>query len=127
MSNSPLISVVDDDDSVRESLRRLIRSVGFAVQAFPSAEQFLKSDQLRQTRCLILDVKLPGMDGLELQRQLIANRCEIPVIFITAHGDDAARVRALRNGALEYLFKPFSEEALLDAIRMSLTGRPVGL
>ena len=127
MSNSPLISVVDDDDSVRESLRRLIRSVGFAVQAFPSAEQFLKSDQLRQTRCLILDVKLPGMDGLELQRQLIANRCEIPVIFITAHGDDAARVRALRNGALEYLFKPFSEEALLDAIQMSLTARPVGL
>ena len=127
MSNSPLISVVEDDDSVRESLRRLIRSVGFAVQAFSSAEQFLNSDQFRETRCLILDVKLPGMDGLELQRQLIANRCEIPVIFITAHGDDAARVRALRNGALEYLFKPFSEEALLDAIRMSLTARPVGL
>ena len=127
MSNSPLISVVDDDDSVRESLRRLIRSVGFAVQAFSSAEQFLNSDQLRQTRCLILDVKLPGMDGLELQRQLISNRYEIPVIFITAHGDEAARIRALRNGALEYLFKPFSEEALLDAIHMSLSARPVGL
>lgn len=127
MSNSPLISVVEDDDSVRESLRRLIRSVGYAIQAFSTAEQFLNSDQLRQTRCLILDVKLPGMDGLELQRQLIANRFEIPIIFITAHGDDAARVRALRNGALEYLFKPFSEEALLDAIHMSLTARPVGL
>ena len=127
MSNSPLISVVEDDDSVRESLRRLIRSVGYAIQAFSTAEQFLNSDQLRQTRCLILDVKLPGMDGLELQRQLIANRFEIPIIFITAHGDDAARVRALRNGALEYLFKPFSEEALLDAINMSLTARPVGL
>ena len=127
MSNSPLISVVEDDDSVRESLRRLIRSVGYGIQAFSTAEQFLNSDQLRQTRCLILDVKLSGMDGLELQRQLIANRFEIPIIFITAHGDDAARVRALRNGALEYLFKPFSEEALLDAIHMSLTARPVGL
>ena len=125
MSNSPLISVVEDDDSVRESLRRLIRSVGFAVQAFSSAEQFLNSEEFRETRCLILDVKLPGMDGLELQRQLIANRCEIPIIFITAHGDDAARVRALGNGALEYLFKPFSEEALLNAIHMSLTARPV--
>ena len=127
MSTSPLISVVDDDDSVRESLRRLIKSVGFAVQAFSSAEQFLNSEQLRETRCLILDVKLPGMDGLELQRQLTANRCEIPIIFITAHGDDAARVRALRNGALDYLFKPFSEEALIDAIHMGLTARPVGL
>ena len=127
MSNSPLISVVDDDDAVRESLQRLIRSVGFTVQAFPSAEQFLNSDQLRHTRCLILDVKLPGIDGLELQRQLIADRRDIPVIFITAHGDDAARVSALRNGALEYLFKPFSEEALLDAIDTSLTARPVGL
>ncbi|HEU4713896.1 MAG TPA: response regulator [Pyrinomonadaceae bacterium] len=127
MSNSPLISVVEDDDSVRESLRRLIRSAGYAVQAFSSAEQFLNSDRFRETRCLILDVKLPGMDGLELQRQLIANGREISVIFITAHGDDAARVRALRNGALEYLFKPFSEEALLNAIHMSLTARPVGL
>ena len=127
MSTSSLISVVEDDDAVRESLRRLIRSVGYAVEAFSSAEQFLNSDQFRETRCLILDVKLPGLDGLELQRQLIANRYEIPVIFITAHGDNAARVRALRNGALEYLFKPFSEEALLDAIKMSLTARPVGL
>ena len=127
MSNTPLISVVEDDDSVRESLRRLIRSVGYAVQAFSSAEQFLNSDQFRETRCLILDVKLPGMDGLDLQRHLIASREEIPVIFITAHGDDAARIRALRNGALEYLFKPFSEEALLDAIHMSLIARPVGL
>src|SRR5688572_30288154 len=98
MSTSPLISVVDDDDSVRESLRRLIRSVGFAVQEFSSAEQFVNSEQLRETRCLILDVKLPGMDGLGLQRQLTANRCEIPIIFMTAHGDEAARVRALENG-----------------------------
>lgn len=127
MSNSPLISVVEDDDSVRESLRRLIRSAGFAVQAFSSAEQFLNSEQFRNCRCLVLDVKLPGIDGLELQRQLVANRNETAVIFITAHGDEAARVRALRNGALAYLFKPFSEEALIDAIHMSLTARPVGL
>jgi len=126
MSNSPLISVVDDDDSVRESLRRLIRSVGLAVQVFPSAEQFLNSGQLRQTQCLILDVRLPGMTGLQLQRQLSANHREVPVIFITAHDDNAARIRALKDGAIEYLFKPFSEEALLNAIHMSLTARPVG-
>jgi len=126
MSNSPLISVVDDDDSVRESLRRLIRSVGLAVQVFPSAEQFLNSGQLRQTQCLILDVRLPGMTGLQLQRQLWANHCEVPVIFITAHDDNAARIRGLKDGAIEYLFKPFSEEALLNAIHMSLTARPVG-
>ena len=127
MRNPPLISVVDDDDSVRESLRRLIRSVGFAVQVFPSAEEFLNSDQLQNTSCLLLDVRLPGMNGLELQQKLSANRCEIPIIFITAHGDDAARVRALKDGALEYLFKPFSEEALLNAINLSLTTRPVGI
>ena len=125
MRNPPLISVIDDDDSVRESLRRLIRSVGFAVQVFPSAEEFLNSDQLHHTSCLLLDVRLPGMNGLELQQKLSANRCEIPIIFITAHGDDAARVRALKDGALEYLFKPFSEEALLNAINLSLTTRPV--
>ena len=123
----PLISVVDDDDSVRESLQRLIRSVGFAVRVFPSAEQFLSSDQLPHTCCLILDVRLPGMTGLELQHKLAASHCKIPVIFITAHGDDVARVRALNNGALEYLFKPFSEESLLNAIHMSLTARPVGI
>ena len=127
MRNPPLISVIDDDDSVRESLRRLIRSVGFAVQVFPSAEEFLNSDQLSHTSCLLLDVRLPGMNGLELQQELSANRCEIPIIFITAHGDDAARVRALKDGALEYLFKPFSEEALLNAINLSLTTRPVGI
>jgi FixJ family two-component response regulator len=123
----PLISVVDDDDSVRESLQRLIRSVGFAVRVFPSAEQFLSSDQLPHTCCLILDVRLPGMTGLELQHKLAASQCKIPVIFITAHGDDVARVRALNNGALEYLFKPFSEESLLNAIHVSLTARPVGI
>ena len=120
MANLPLISVVDDDDSVRESLRGLIRSVGFAVKVFASAEEFLNSDHLRNTDCLILDVRMPGMNGLELQRQLAASDRKIPVIFITAHGDDEVRSRALNGGAVDYLLKPFSEEALLNAIDAAL-------
>jgi len=120
MANLPLISVVDDDDSVRESLRGLIRSVGFAVKVFASAEEFLNSDHLRNTDCLILDVRMPGMNGLELQRQLAATNRKIPVIFITAHGDDEVRSRALNGGAVDYLLKPFSEEALLNAIDAAL-------
>jgi FixJ family two-component response regulator len=120
MSSLPLISVVDDDDSVRESLQGLIRSVGFAVQVFASAEEFLGSDHLRDTHCLILDVRMPGMNGLELQRHLAATRCAIPVIFITAHRNETARMQALKNGAVDYLCKPFSEEALLNAIGIGL-------
>ena len=123
MANLPLISVVDDDDSVRESLRGLIRSVGFQVKVFASAEEFLNSDALRNTDCLILDVRMPGMNGLELQRQLAASHCEIPIIFITAHGDEDVRSRALNCGAVEYLLKPFSEEALLKAIDAALSPR----
>jgi FixJ family two-component response regulator len=121
MGSLPLISVVDDDDSVRESLQSLIRSVGFGVQVFASAEEFLHSDYLQQTHCLILDVRMPGMDGLELQRQLVATRCDISMIFITAHGNEAARTQALENGAVDYLCKPFSEEALLNAIHATLS------
>jgi len=120
MSNLSLISVVDDDASVRESLRCLIRSVGFAVEVFASAEEFLKSDHLHKTRCLILDVRMPGMNGLELQRRLTASHREISVVFITAHGDGAARSQALKDGAVDYLFKPFREEALLHAINAAL-------
>jgi FixJ family two-component response regulator len=120
MANSPLISVVDDDDSVRESLRGLIRSVGFAAAVFASAEEFLNSDHLRNTDCLILDVRMPGMNGLELQRRLAASHMSIPVIFITAHGDEEVRSRALNGGAVDYLLKPFSEEALLNAINTAL-------
>jgi FixJ family two-component response regulator len=123
MANSPLISVVDDDDSVRESLRGLIRSVGFAAAVFASAEEFLNSDHLRNTDCLILDVRMPGMNGLELQRRLAASHMSIPVIFITAHGDEETRVRALNGGAVDYLLKPFSEEALLNAINTALKTR----
>jgi FixJ family two-component response regulator len=120
MSGLPLISVIDDDDAVRESLQALIRSAGFTAQGFASAEEFLHSDTLSQTHCLILDVRLPAMNGMDLKRHLTPSRREIPIIFITAHGDEAARIRALREGALEYLFKPFNDEALLNAIQSSL-------
>jgi FixJ family two-component response regulator len=123
MSNPPLISVVDDDDSVRESLSGLIRSVGFGVMVFASAEGFLSSNHLSDTDCLILDVRMPGMNGLELQRRLAAGHMSIPVIFITAQGDEEARVRALNGGAVEYLLKPFSEEALLKAIDTALKSK----
>ena len=98
MCTRPLISVVDDDDSVRESLQGLIRSLGFAVELFASAEHFLNSEHLDDTNCLILDVRLPGISGLELQRQLTVRDCRIPVVLISAHGDGAARSLAVRNG-----------------------------
>src|SRR5262245_14083083 len=121
MANFPLISVVDDDISVRESLRGLFRSLGFSVMAFASAEEFLRSDHRRTTNCLILDVRMPGMSGLELQRRLLACHSEIPVIFITAHGsDEEVRSQAIKDGAVDYLLKPFSEDALLNAVRVAL-------
>lgn len=115
-----MISVVDDDESVRQSLGGLMRSVGFGVKVFSSAEEFLNSDDPRKTNCLILDVRMPGMDGFELQRRLEAGQYEIPVIFITAHGDEDLRQRALIAGAVDYLLKPFSEEALLSAVQAAL-------
>ena len=120
MSNLSLISIVDDDASVRESLQCLIRSFGFAVEVFASADEFLNSGHLPITRCMILDVRMPGMNGLELQRRVAASHREVPVIFITAHGDEAARSHALKNGAVDYLLKPFREEALLHAINAAL-------
>jgi len=112
----PLISVVDDDESVRESLPDLLREFGFSAQAFSSAEEFLASDCLGQTRCLILDVTMPGMSGPDLQRELVRRRQQIPIVFITAHRGEAVRPRLLASGAVECLFKPFSEAALLDAL-----------
>jgi FixJ family two-component response regulator len=118
-----LISVVDDDESVREALSGLLRSLGFAVSAFASAEEFLASDQLASADCLILDVRMPGMGGIELQRQLVAGHYEIPVIFITAHEEDGMRGRALSDGVEAVLIKPFSEEAILNAIHSALTAQ----
>jgi FixJ family two-component response regulator len=120
VASLPLISVVDDDNAVRKSLQRLIRSAGFAVKVFASAEEFLISEHLRTTRCLILDVRMHGMNGFELQHHLRASHCEIPVIFITAHGSEAARSQALKDGAMDYLCKPFSDDALLNAIDAAL-------
>ena len=120
MSETALISIVDDDESMREALQSLLRSVGFRAKTFASAEQFLQSDQIENTACLILDVRMPGMSGLELQRRLMATQCRIPIVFVTAHGEEEARSRALQEGAVEFLLKPFSEEALLNAIQAAL-------
>ena len=116
MVTTPLISVVDDDESVRESLPDLLREFGFAAQTFSSAEEFLASDFIGQTRCLVLDIAMPGMTGPDLQHELARRRQEIPIIFITAHADETVRPRMLELGAVECLFKPFSETALLEAL-----------
>jgi FixJ family two-component response regulator len=116
----PLVSVVDDDESVRESLPDLLRELGFTVQAFSSAEEFLVSDYIGQTSCLVLDISMPGMTGPDLQRELTLRRQEIPIIFITAHRDETIRPRMLKRGAVECLFKPFSETALLEALNAAL-------
>jgi FixJ family two-component response regulator len=116
MTKRALVSVVDDDESVRESLPDLLREFGYAARAFSSAEEFLASDCVGQTRCLILDVAMPGMTGPDLQRELVRRHCEIPVVFITAHGDEALRPRLLEQGAVACLFKPFSDTDLLKAL-----------
>jgi FixJ family two-component response regulator len=116
MAKGSLVSVVDDDESVRESLPDLLRQLGFTAQAFSSAEAFLASDFVNQTRCLILDIAMPGMSGPDLQRELTRRRQKIPVVFITGNGDRTVRPRLLAQGAVECLFKPFSDTALLDAL-----------
>jgi FixJ family two-component response regulator len=115
-----LVSVVDDDESVRESLPDLLREFGFDVEAFSSAEEFLASDSVGLTRCLILDIAMPGMSGPDLQRELGLRQQNIPIVFITANRDDTVRPRALEAGAVECLFKPFSETALLGALHAAL-------
>lgn len=119
-SLSALVSVVDDDQSVRESLPDPLRQYGFAVRAFSSADQFLASDCIAQTRCLILDVAMPGMPGPDLQRALTLRRERIPIVFITAQRDEDIRPRLLEQGAMECLFKPFSEAALRKALDAAL-------
>jgi FixJ family two-component response regulator len=120
MATDSLISVVDDDESVRESLPDLLREFGFLAQAFSSAEEFLASDYVGETRCLILDIAMPGMTGPELQQELTLRRQEIPIVFITAYGDEAVRQRMLEGGAVECLFKPFQESALIEALKAAL-------
>jgi FixJ family two-component response regulator len=115
-----LVTVVDDDESVRESLPDLLRQFGFAAEAFSSGEEFLESDIVSETSCLLLDIAMPGMSGPEVQRELTRRRQMIPIVFITATGDKGMRPRLLARGAVECLFKPFSEEALLDALESAL-------
>ena len=123
MAAPSLISVVDDDESVRESLPDLLRQFGFAAHAFASAEAFLASEVVDDTRCLILDVAMPGMSGPDLQQELTRRRHEIPIVYITAQRNDTVRPRLLADGAVECLFKPFSETALLDALVAALRMR----
>ncbi len=115
-----MVAIVDDDELMRSALQGMLKSVGLTSQAFASAEEFLKSGQQQQTACLIADIRMPGMSGLELQAKLNAERCKIPTIFITAHGDTKMRMQALREGAVEFLAKPFDDEVLLDSVRAAL-------
>ena len=123
MVDRPLISVVDDDEFVRESLPDLLREFGFAAQTFASAEEFLASDRIDETRCLILDVAMPGMSGPDLHRELLRRRQQIPIVFITAHGSEATRPQLIAQGAVDCLLKPFSDTALREAIDAALRVR----
>ena len=118
--DNQLVAIVDDDDSVRGTLQELLRSAGFPSRAFESAEAFLGSGHQQETACLITDIRMPGMSGLELQARLNAERCRIPTICITAHGDEEMRFQALRAGAVEFLPKPFDDEVLIESIRAAL-------
>jgi FixJ family two-component response regulator len=115
-----VVAIVDDDDSVRSALQGLMKEAGVPALAFASAEEFLQSGKQRQIACLIADIRMPGMSGLELQAKLNAERQKIPIIFITAHGDEDMRLQAMRAGAVEFLAKPFDDEVLVDNVRAAL-------
>jgi FixJ family two-component response regulator len=115
-----MVAIVDDDDLMRTALQGLLKSAGLLAQAFASADEFLRSGHQHDTACLITDIRMPGMSGLELQAQLNADHCRIPTIFITAHGDAKMRMQAMRAGAVEFLAKPFDDEALLESVRAAL-------
>jgi FixJ family two-component response regulator len=115
-----MVAVVDDDESFRTAVQRLLRSAGFWVRSFASAEDFLKSTQRHETGCLIADIRMPGMSGLDLQAKLNAEHCPIPTIFISAHGDEKMRLQAMRGGAVKFLGKPFDDASLLESVRTAL-------
>ncbi len=119
-AEGPIVFVVDDDRSVRESLRRLITSVGMTVEVFPSAQAFLSAPRPNAPACLVLDVRLPGLSGLDLQQELANTNATLPIIFLTGHGDIPMSVRAMKAGAIEFLTKPFRGQDLLDAIRHAI-------
>ena len=118
--SSRMIAIVDDDDLMRGALQGLLKEAGFAARAFPSAEDFLVSGDPARTGCLIADIRMPGMSGIDLQARLNAEQIRVPIIFITAHGDARLRMQAMRAGAVEFLAKPFDDEVLLDAVRAAL-------
>ena len=125
-AKTKLVAIVDDDESMRSALQGLLKAVGLPAQAFASAEEFLKSGQQRETACLIADIRMPGMSGLELQAKLNAEHCRVPTVFLAAHGCDAnLRMQALKAGAVEFLSKPFDDEALLESVRGALQVRAV--
>ena len=115
-----MIAIVDDEELVRTSLQRLLKMAGYTVAAFTSAEEFLRSGRLQDVHCLIADIRMPGMSGLDLQSELNAGEYQIPIIFITAHGDEKMRIRAMRDGAVAFLAKPFDNTVLLDRVRACL-------
>jgi FixJ family two-component response regulator len=118
--NNKVVAIVDDDEAVRIALEGLLKSAGMTARAFDSAETFIESGQQFQAGCLIADIRMPGMSGLELQGKLNAENCRIPIVFITAHGDAQMRMQALRAGAVEFLSKPFNDETLLETVRAAL-------
>ncbi|MDX6305373.1 MAG: hypothetical protein QOI77_2342 [Blastocatellia bacterium] len=118
--NHKVVAIVDDDDAVRVALEGLLRSAGLTARAYESAEEFIRSGQQSQVSCLIADIRMPGMSGLELQAKLNSENCKVPIVFITAHGDAQMRLQALRAGAVEFLAKPFNDEVLLETVRAAL-------
>src|SRR5437667_9008539 len=120
LEKTKMVAIVDDDDLMRSALQGLLKAVGLPAQAFASAEEFLKSGQQHETGCLIADIRMPGMSGLDLQGKLNAEHCPIPIIFITAHGDEEMRLQAMRGGAVKFLAKPFDGAMLLESVRVAL-------
>jgi|SRR6185503_14397678 len=118
--NSRFVAIVDDDEAMLDALKGLLKEAGFPARAFTSAEEFLRSGEQQHTGCLIADIRMPGMSGLDLQARLKADSIDIPIIFITAHGDQHMRMQALRSGAVEFLAKPFDDEILLESVRAAL-------
>ena len=118
--DSRVVAIVDDDERMRNALQGLLKAEGFVTRTFASAEEFLESGQPRECACLITDIQMPGMSGLDLQARLNAQQIKLPIIFITAHGDSQMRMQALRSGAVEFLAKPFDDEVLLDTVRAGL-------
>jgi FixJ family two-component response regulator len=121
-SSSQLVAIVDDDRSVQSALKDLMESAGLEARCFGSAEEFLEPDERNQTGCLVADIRMPGMSGLELQAKLKAEGSRIPIIFVTAHGDAKMKMKAMKAGAVEFLSKPFDDEVLLEKVRGALKG-----